>query len=419
MGQNSSSQKQPRGQTWAADTDGLTSSAGYSTGGLLATADYDPRERDSSHAAHEAESDSDVEEERDHFSGGALRPTALQIATAGPGKLLHPVIEASAPTWATDEMAPAAPGELTLAFAYGYTPATAGSNLHALPSGEIAFPCGKHVVLYDASRHAQRFLSAHDAPVRALAKHPLGGVLASGQASGAAQPIAIWRADAGSEAEPLARFGDGAAAGAGVAALAFSSNGQVLAALFGDAERTLVFYDWRGARSLGSARLGAGVGALAMAFSLGSESTLAVGGAQYLRLWQLRGGSLTSTGCELPTAEAEAEPQRRGRKPTLTALAWHPHGTLVAGTSRGEMLVFDGAALLRRYHAHLGPVFCLELPRGAPPDEAYVLSGGKDGRLRLWGAEAFTPQGGVPAGQRQVWATFSPPSLLPVAKRSP
>lgn len=395
MGQSSSSQKASTGprEAWAADSAGVSTlhgTAGY--GGGNAMLEYGVQ------GVAEPESDSDVEGEHDSSLsfGASHRLTALEIATAGPGRLLHPTVEASAPAWAADEPVPHPPGELSLAFAYGYTPASAGSNLHALPSGELAYPCGRHLILYDASLHRQRFLSAHDAPVRAVAKHPYGDVLATGQAAGGAAPIAVWRVDrSSSAAEPLVLLGDGVAGG--VSGLAFSSDGQTLAALFSDADRTLVLYDWRGARPLGSAATGPGGPAFGLAFSLTPDATLAVAAARRVRLWRLGtgGGALSSAACELPVAEGT-------RAATVTALAWHPHGTLLGGSSRGHILVWHGTALLRQYHAHAGPVFGLELPRGAPAANAFVLSGGKDGKLKLWGTDAFSVTGDAPADRQEL-----------------
>ena len=70
------------------------------------------------------------------------------------------------------------------------------------------------------------------------------------------------------------------------------------------------------------------------------------------------------------------------REPTLCCVAYLRSGLLIAGTSRGEIWSWAaGGELVSRLRVHAGPVFTLQ----CHPEEDWVLSGGKDGRLRLWG----------------------------------
>jgi len=97
-----------------------------------------------------------------------------------------------------------------------------------------------------------------------------------------------------------------------------------------------------------------------------------------------------------------------------------------------------GTSLTARYRAHTGPVYCLELQCatasapasgtasaavGPPPDDGstsghWLLSAGKDGKLRLWPTAAFASAAPMPA-RRVVFPSLGappppPPSAAPV-----
>ena len=114
----------------------------------------------------------------------------------------------------------------------------------------------------------------------------------------------------------------------------------------------------------------------------------------------------------------------------MCCVTFLPSGLLLGGTSRGEVWCWAGTRLTARYRAHAGPVYCLELPHataagpasaaaGAPPDGGstgggWLLSAGKDGKLRLWPTAAFASAGPMPA-RRVAFPLLAPPQPPPAA----
>lgn len=75
----------------------------------------------------------------------------------------------------------------------------------------------------------------------------------------------------------------------------------------------------------------------------------------------------------------------------LRCLAWDGLSILL-GTARGEMLIFDLVAfkVVRRVQAHApGALTCIAV---APiVDDLVVVTAGQDGRVCLWGSDAIIP----------------------------
>ena len=262
-------------------------------------------------------------------------------------------------------------------------------NVFFTASGEVAFHSASLVVLYEPKRHTQRFLRGHDGEVRCLALHPTGRVLASGQAAGGRTEICVWQLDA---SEPAILSGSHAG---GVCALAFSPTGDRLASL--GADSSLVLWDWKAGSALAS-KSAHGEPLFALAWSP-VESMLATVGVRCVKLWAVDadGKGLNGRSAQLlpskagessfPLSESNGAGKRGGsgaekkkRGTTFLCCAFLQSGLLVGGTSRGEVWCWSGTALCARFRAHDGPIFCLEVE----PSEGWLLSGGKDGRLRLW-----------------------------------
>ena len=371
-----------------------------------------------------AESDSDSEVEYDKSSVAEPDPARRTAWDDQRGteaafdtvsrQLVQPLVMSSEPDWA-DQLASGQPcsGRLELQFVYGYRGADCRRNLFFLPSGEVAFPAASLVVVYEARTHRQRFYTAHDAAVRCVALHPRGMLIASGQASdasraadenagtgaggGAAPHICVWQPDGLETVAVLS-----SAHPDGVCELAFSADGERLASVGADAEHTLVLWDWRAGTRLTSSTVGASP-VFALAFSP-VDGSIVTAGARSLTLWRHdAAGALSGRRAQLaPTkpgvavggegrrrAEPRGDESRRSeagaREATVCCVAFLPSGLLLGGTSRGEIWCWSGVTLTARFHAHAGPVFCLEVNR----TEGWVLSGGKDAKLRLWHPSSF------------------------------
>ena len=307
------------------------------------------------------------------------------------GRYTRPADDSSIPLWAAggaaDEPCFAS---LQLQFVYGLRCTDSRRNVYFTASGEVAFHSASLVVLYEPRRHTQRFLRGHDGEIRCLALHPSGRVFASGQSAGGHTEICVWQLDSSENAAVLA--GPHAA---GVTALSFSPSGERLASL--GADSSLSLWDWKRGDILASCSAHSEP-LFALAWSP-VEPALATVGVRCVKLWgvgaeerglvghsaQTRPGEPT-----LPRSENDgggaAEARRGDEQETFLCCTFLQNGLLVAGTSRGEVWCWSGMSLNVRFRAHDGPIFCLETER----TEGWLLSGGKDGRLRMWSPSVWS-----------------------------
>ena len=112
------------------------------------------------------------------------------------------------------------------------------SNVRYTSTGEIVYNAAALGVVYDAKKHHQRFFQGHTDDVIALAVHPAGRYVATGE-KGPTPKIIVWDTHT---LEPL-RVLKGAHQRA-VTHLAFSRSGTYLASVGADKDHTVVVYDW-------------------------------------------------------------------------------------------------------------------------------------------------------------------------------
>lgn len=385
-----SSQSQPSAPASVPSSDAVVPAAMRADAGVSLPAEPQPAEplpawgADTSADGGE-NSDSDVE--YDLRTAGAVTPCADaghimgHAATAARDR-----DDPSVPPWAVGGAADEnCSSGLSLQFVYGTRGADCRRNVHFTASGEVAFHAAMLVVLYDPRRHAQRFLRGHDGEVRCLAVHPSGRVLASGQAAGGANEVCIWSLDAPEPSLVLAGTHP-----SGVLALDFSPSGDRLVTLgWHGAGSILALWDWATGRQLAASAVdGPPPHALAWAPDSAAFATV---GVQSVQLWGVAAGEglLTCRQAQVATPRpmdggfdgpSERAARLARRQTHFLCCAYLCTGQLIAGTSRGEVWCWVGVSLCARFRAHDGPIFCLESERR----EGWLLSGGKDGRLRLW-----------------------------------
>ncbi|GLE04677.1 hypothetical protein PINS_up013656 [Pythium insidiosum] len=313
----------------------------------------------------------------------AARPWQTVVANAAPSA--PPTINPNAPA-----------ASLELEWIYGFNSDLRGVVAYVSPS-EIAFPAGTTTVVYDVIEHKQRFAAHHDDLVQCLAVHPQQRhILATGE-RGAVPKIAVWSTlDVAAPPLSVVRgFHRG-----GVSLLAWLPNGRTLVSIGQDPMHCVAVYQWellggtttvewsRPATLLFAERCGPEP---IHACVVVSATQFVTAGRRHLFFWSReRDERYTS-----PHALFYKRPGVLGRKAkaqTLLSLAAMPpasasakdsssqHQVVVAGTARGQLLVFEGRNCIKVLHAHASAVNVLH----ALPSGAGLLSGGKDGKVRVW-----------------------------------
>ena len=266
---------------------------------------------------------------------------------------------------------------------HGYGGRGGHANVLLLRADEVVYPAGRLVVVHDRRGNTQRLFRGHAAPVRALAGHRGGEIVASGEEAPRAG-VCVWSAYT---LELLARLDDVHAGR--VAALAFAPNEQQLISAGGDdAGFYVCVYDWRARRLLAAADAGkrplmdVAVDPHAPA---GELSALSVG-VKHVCFWALQRGRLQGTRGTYKVANSGSR--------TMTAAAFTDaagrgaaRDVAFTGSRDGRIYVWRGSHAVSVVTAATGPVFHLIMHGGT------LFSGSKDaaGPLRSWAVDAAWP----------------------------
>ncbi|OWZ14376.1 Microtubule-associated protein [Phytophthora megakarya] len=322
----------------------------------------------------------------------AKRPWQLTVANATPS---------ATPT--IDPRMPAA--SLELEWIYGFNSDIRNIVYYVSPA-EVVYPAGSIIVVYNTVVHQQRFACHHSGLVQAVAVHPSDRrVIATGEAA-LLPKIVIW------STQTLSQSGAGGGGGVlsvlrgfhrrGVAHLAWMPNGRILVTVGQDEFHCVGVYQWDKAGVPTDRNVGNGgtadwskpaelifagrgglepVHALTVLSGASGQSQFITGGRRHLSFWSRERDARYSS----PHALFVCLPGSFGRKAkvqtilTLAALPGDTQGSgSIAGTTRGQLLLFEGRNCVRVLYAHAAAVTTLYVFAGG------VLSGGKDGKVRVW-----------------------------------
>lgn len=251
-----------------------------------------------------------------------------------------------------------------------------------ISAATIVYPAGSVLVLYDVIEHKQRFVFHHSDKVQTLAVHPTNShIIASGE-RGLVPKVIVWSALArDSTLSVLRGFHKN-----GIRHLAWMPNGRALVTIGQDDFHCIAVYQWEKSAS--------GVewtkpAVMIFADRCGSEpvhacfaptnSLFVTCGRQHLFFWSRESD-------DRYTSEHPLFYKRRGvlgrktKVQTLLSLASLPNDPnfVLAGTTRGQILLFEGRNCIKVLHAHATAVTVLHAFAGG------MLSAGRDGKIRLW-----------------------------------
>ncbi|DBA05060.1 TPA: hypothetical protein N0F65_000748 [Lagenidium giganteum] len=300
----------------------------------------------------------------------ALRPWQNAVANATPSA--PPTINPSSPA-----------ASLDLEWIYGFN-SDVRNVLHYVSPAEIVFPAGNVAVLYDVIEHKQRFAAFHTDVVQTVAVHPINrNIVATGE-RGATPKIVVWHAQQlGASLSVVRGFHRN-----GVAHLAWMPHGRALVAVGQDEFHCVAVYQWTKALETGAVEW-THAPTIVFAGRCGREPVHALtvqtgdqfvtAGRRHLRFWS-RENDARYTSAHVLFHGRRGVLGRKTKVQTLLSLATLPADSnmVLAGSARGHILVFEGRNCIKVIHAHATAVNVLHAFVGG------VLSGGKDGKIRLW-----------------------------------
>jgi Ca2+-binding EF-hand superfamily protein len=284
------------------------------------------------------------------------------------------------PATAPDDLDFSSPTQAcSVEWVYGYTGQRVRNNARYSLEGDILYPVGNMVIIYNKVRHAQKYYTGHRGEVMSIAVHPEGRIVASGDANEPCPSIDIWDSSDRERKHVLRGIHR-----AGVTLLSFSPDGSKLASVGMDDRHLLVIYDYRLETALYSCAIGPNK---VLDCQFVDQTHIVTCGLNNVDFWSAVQGS--KTGNELENSYVAAYERKEGlfgpkfKKQAMTCVCPIPAiaGKVATGTISGELYVWDGRKVCASLDAHDGPCTVLHAASTG------VLSGGSEGKIILWSPE--------------------------------
>lgn len=265
----------------------------------------------------------------------------------------------------TDRTAPDI--QLQLDWVYGYRGHQCRSNLYYNSSKEIIYFVAGVGIVVDAQNRQQKFFLGHDDDIISLALHPDCHHVATGQV-GKAPYICIWES---SNVKTVSILKDQHTHG--IAALAFSKDGERLVSVGLDPNNLIVVWEWRKGRMISNVK-----GHTDRIFDVcwSASDKFVTSGVKHVKFWSLSGNSLSNK---------RGVFGKVGEVQTALCIRCHHDGISYSGMLSGDVYIWQGNNLQKSVsHCHPGGVFTIH-----SSDDGFA-TGGRDGSIKLWD-DTFLP----------------------------
>lgn len=290
---------------------------------------------------------------------------------------------------------------LELEHVYGYRSSGVRNNLRwtcATPNGQgTLFYAGAVAVVHDVSLNTQTFFQEHQDEITSLAVSKDGTLVATGD-QGKYPCVYVWDIETKKVRAKLSGNLKRA-----VASLAFSDDGNLIAAVGLDDEHAIAVYDWKRGRAIAESSTS---NRRILEVVPNKESAtkdafpfLTVGESGIAEWWGFDQKSFTNS--RHPLIRAGLQLGSLGYAQTFTTALSTADWTAI-GTESGELYVCRGMKLLRVVDAHHGAIMSLAVNASA----STIVTGGYDGYVSQWSVEN---------GFRRLRSTVIPSSSVPLS----
>mmetsp|Transcript_11841 Transcript_11841/g.21676 ORF Transcript_11841/g.21676 Transcript_11841/m.21676 type:complete len:2327 (-) Transcript_11841:669-7649(-) len=302
------------------------------------------------------------------------RPTRAEVEVER--KIAYPWKETAAMTVPTDPPVdnPSQPDDsaLKLDWVHGYSSQASRNNIRYNTSGELVYMAANVGIVYSPETHEQRFNVDHTDEILAIALHPDGDIVATGE-RGDPPKIHVWESSSTRVLVTLRGLHR-----VGVSSLAFSpgSGGRWLISVGQDFEHTIALYNWQkremvfAAKSCRSRVLDAVFRFPTKESSTGVPPSFITCGEDHMYFWNLDNNRMKKKGVY----------GKIGAPQTMLCAVAHPQNNkVISGALSGHLYIWDANRNLQRtLKAHDCAVTSLFFHKSG------LLSGGGDGKVRIW-----------------------------------
>ena len=274
---------------------------------------------------------------------------------------------------------------LYLEHVHGFRGQDVRNNLYYAVDGTMVYIAAALGICVDPITRKQRYMGSHTDDVISIALTPdksnRFSVVATGEI-GRNPKIIVWKS---STMEVLTIIKD--CHKRGVCRVEFSPSGTILASVGIDDQNSLALHDWRSGDELAKVRTG-GDKVFGLAYHPTNDGSLVTCGHNHMTFW-------TRTDRGLDDVSAKFGSGLAGGVSVLDT-CYDATGRCFAATSLGHLGVFatstgKSKAMLGLgkgsiENAHDGAINCVEVVPGG----AHIVSGGKDGKIRVWDCSIAT-----------------------------
>jgi microtubule-associated protein-like 6 len=266
-----------------------------------------------------------------------------------------------------------------LKWVHGYRAADTRNNLRYTGDGQICYHAAGVGIVYTAAgwtdpaggeeavateKAAQRFNTDHTDDIIALAMHPSGKFVATGE-MGNSPKIVVWDTATMQSVQIISGFHKLA-----VQHLEFSPSGNLLASVGQDADNSVAIYEWASKKKVFSSKVDKNK---LLDCRWGSESNFGVCGVKSMWFFKKgkKGGYKKSKGLFGQKGKIQA---------VLSLAAIGDENQMVSGSGGGELYVWTGRNCTKSVKAHDKSVNSLYYSAA----NKLLVSGGKDGHVKVW-----------------------------------
>lgn len=328
----------------------------------------------------------------------------------------------------TDDMSTLRPANaLRLRFVHGYTTRKGcRANLFYNANGHMVYHAAALGIVYDKATHEQMFFHGHDDDITALDLSPRDRLTVVTGQLGKDPKIIVWSSQPSGNSRHLPQLclihGDHKRS---IIGLSFSPNGQFIASMGYDNNRSIAIYQWGKDKPLEKMRIGFDKGHSDDVYQLCYNPVtdhVVAGGKKFLRFFGLKEGALSNPEADARAAAkaggshtpalAENESKIWAKKGTfgadlgaqdVMALAFDDEGVTYAGSSLGYIFRFAEQATDLMVQAHPQPDsgydpknLCRVTALWFNPHTKVLISSGDDGWLHQWNPKAWGASGNKP-----------------------
>lgn len=250
---------------------------------------------------------------------------------------------------------------LRLKFVHGYRGHDSFDNVHHTASGELVYPAGALVVVYDKQSHSQQFYTEHTDDILSCTVNPAGTMVATGEV-GRSAAIHIWDPATLETVHIISGVHQCA-----VVAMRFSHDGKKLASVDLSEEHKIAVINVESGEVMAST---AGVEEKIFNIAWSGDNKFMTAGIQHCSVWTHDGSSLL---CQ------QANYGKFGTRVSQVSVASISSGLIVTGARNGNLYVWNNQECTQMIKsAHKGTIASIFA------NDRHIITGGRDGKLRFW-----------------------------------